>query len=80
MYNVKTATVDQIKSMLQNGDDNKNNWVCVFVNGDIELISGPRPSMDGLLYKLSSFAAGNHYVGPTVDDNMIILLGEYFVL
>ncbi|MDO3392808.1 hypothetical protein [Ligilactobacillus sp. 110_WCHN] len=47
----------------------KNNWVCVFQNGDIELLSGPRPSMDGLLFRLSSFAAGNHYVDPTVDDN-----------
>lgn len=69
--NAETVTKKEIKEFLQSGNDNKVNRICVFRNGDIEMISGTRERTDelsdSLLFKLRSFAPGNQYVGPTVD-------------
>ena len=69
VYNIEKVSKNDIKKLLQSGNDDEINRIYVFKNGDIDLISGNRKDLDNVLFKLGSFAAGSKCVGEYVDDD-----------
>lgn len=74
-YDMRELTLDDVKELIKNGDDNHNNQIRVTKNGQLYLsqdVVGAE-NIDGLLFRFETFDANNDYVGlnASLDDRFI---------
>lgn len=74
-YNINTLSVDDVREIIRNGDDNHNNQIRVSKTGEVYLsqdIVGAI-DIDNLAFRFESFDAHNNYVGikASKDDDYI---------
>lgn len=74
-YDIRTFTIDQMRELIYNGNDNFNNQIRVSNDGFI-FLSDDKTGLDSIekiKYRMETFCAGNEYIGPKAStDNKYV--------
>lgn len=74
-YNINTLSVENVRELIRNGDDNHNNQIRVTKTGEIFLSQDVVGAIDidNLAFRFESFDAHNGYVGlkASQDDEYV---------